>query len=143
MMQLTQWEKYYPDIGANRAAPKEKRVFLEVERGLTTKQRDAFQRALQSAIDGEPEGLVGRLTEVLATHVRFGSEPLTWEGGTVTMLGQYLELVFVELRNPRYMHEALGLVVQANTFTPSDALFFERPSGTEPGTTEGLRARAV
>lgn len=143
MLTLTQWEKYYPDIGSNRAAPKEKRVFLEVERGLSTRQREGFAKQLAEVYEGESETFLHRLTATLSMHLRFGSEPLAWEGGTVTTLEQYVQLVFVELRHPRYMKELLELVGTANSFNGRDADFFERPSGTAPGTTEGLAARTV
>lgn len=143
MLTLTQWERYYPDIGSNRAAPKEKRVFLEVERGLSVRQREGFAKQLSEVNEGDSEGFLHRLTAALSMHLRFGSEPLTWEGGTVTTLEQYVQLVAVELKNLRYYHELLGLVGTANSFTTRDADFFERPSGTAPGTTEGLAARTV
>lgn len=143
MLQLTQWEKYYPDVGANRQAPKEKRFFLEVERGLSTRQREGFAKQLADLSEGDPATFTHRLTAALSMHLRWGSEPLTWEGGTVSTLEQYVHLIAIELKNLRYYQELLGLVGHANSFSTRDADFFERPSGTAPGTTEGLAARTV
>jgi hypothetical protein len=142
-LQLTQWEKYFPDIGNNRSLPAAQRVYLEVERGLSSRARDGFYRALADVFaTAETEGFLHRLAAVLSTHVRFGSEPLKHEGGEVATLEQYVELVF-DLGHQRYTDDLLGLVRRANSFGKQDADFFERPSGTAPGTSDGLSPATV
>jgi hypothetical protein len=149
---LTKWEKYYPDIGNNRALPPEGRVYLEVERGLSTRARDGFGRALMEVLRGagaeQPEGapsLAHRVSAALSMHVRYGAEPLKHEEGEVTTLEQYVELVMLLLLSGQRQHydELIGLVLKANSFTSEDASFFERPSGTAPGTSGGLSAATV
>lgn len=142
MLTLTTWEKYVPDIGNNRSLPKEEQVHLLVERGLSLRQREAFEKEMRDAFEASPETLVHRVSAALSMHVKWGGEPLRWEGGTVTSLEEYAQLVLVELRHQRYVNELLGLVRLANSFGPEAALPFERPSGTAPGT-EGLKPPTV
>lgn len=140
---LTQWERYYPDIGNNRSLPPGERVWLEVERGLSTRVREGFTKQLTEVFaTAEAEGFFHRLTAVLSEHLRFGSEPLRHEGGEVTTLEGYVELVF-DLGNQRYTDDLLSLVRRANSFGKQDADFFERPSGTAPGTSDGLAPATV
>lgn len=146
---LTKWEKYYPDLGNNRALPVEGRVFLEVERGLSTRAREAFYREVMAVFSSasvpQAEGAPSfshRLAAVLSMHLRFGSEPLKHEGGSVTTLEQYVELVF-DLGQQALLDELIGLVRKANSFGKEDADFFERPSGTAPGTSGGLAPATV
>jgi hypothetical protein len=146
---LTKWEKYFPDIGNNRALPVEGRVYLEVERGLSTRQREGFYREVVAVLasaqqpqtkDAEP--FTHRLAGVLSMHVRFGAEPLKHEAGEVKTLEEYVALV-MDLPGTGYFDELVGLVRKANSFGKEDADFFERPSGTAPGTSGGLSAATV
>jgi hypothetical protein len=142
-LELTQWEKYFPDIGNNRALPAAQRVYLEVERGLSTRVREGFAKQLAEVFaTAEADGFLHRLAAVLSLHVRFGTEPLKHEGGEVTTLEGYVELVF-DLGSQRYTDDLLGLVRRANSFGKQDADFFERPSGTAPGTSDGLPPATV
>lgn len=142
-LKLTQWERYHPDIGDNRALPAEKRFFLEVERGLSTRAREGFTKQLAEVFDtAETDGFFHRLAAALSLHVRFGTEPLRHEGGEVKTLEEYVELLF-DLRNQRYIDDLLSLVRRANSFGKQDADFFERPSGTAPGTSDGLAPATV
>lgn len=142
-LELTQRERYFPDIGNNRALPVGERVWLEVERGLSTRQREGFARQLAEVFATvETEGFTHRLAAVLSLHVRFGTEPLRHEGGEVKTLEEYVALVF-DLGNQRYTDDLLGLVRRANSFGKQDADFFERPSGTAPGTSDGLSPATV
>lgn len=140
MLTLTQWDRYEMDIGGNRALPKEERVFLEVERGLSVRQREAYGRALAEALGVAGEGdWLHRLAGVLSMHLRWGGVALRWEGGEVTTLEGYARLVFEELALPRYRDELLYLVGKANSWSSEAAQLFERPSGTALGTrTDGL-----
>jgi hypothetical protein len=149
---LTKWEKYFPDIGNNRALPVEGRVYLEVERGLSTRQRQGFYVALAEVMKGvdgaQPEGapsLAHRIAATLSMHVRYGAEPLKHEGGEVTTLEGYVELVFemFDRGQRRDFDELIGLVRKANSFGGEDADFFARPSGTAPGTSDGLSQPTV
>jgi len=142
MLTLTQWDRYELDIGNNRELPKAERVFLEVERGLSVRQREAFLKALGDALgivrEGRDKELHG-LMEALSMHLRWGGVPLRWEGGEVTTLEGYVRLVFVELALGRYTNELLQLVLRANSWDAEAAQLFERPSGTALGTgTTGL-----
>lgn len=137
-LQLTQWDRYYPDIGDNRQLPEAQRVYLEVERGLSVRQREGFLRNLNEALSGDDAELVHRLAAVLSQHVRFGAEALQWEGGSVTTLEGYVRLVCFELGLQRYSTELLSLVPVANSLSGEAAGFFVRPSGTAPGTSDGL-----
>lgn len=141
-LELTQWERYYPDVGNNRALPKEGRVYLEVERGLSTRQREAFAHALQEVTATAGEGFAHLLAACLSQHVRYGSEALKHEGGEVTTLEGYVALL-LDLGHRRYLEELLGLVQRANSFSAEDASFFERPSGTALGTSGGLAPATV
>jgi hypothetical protein len=143
-LELTQWDRYYPDIGNNRALPEGGRVWLEVERGLSTRQREGFKKALVEVFGTvSEEGFTHRLAGLLSTHLRFGTEPLRHEDGEVTTLEGYVELVFNNRSNRRYTSELLGLVGKANSFDAEAASFFERPSGTAPGTSDGLSPATV
>lgn len=141
-MKLSQWEKYFPDVGTNRQEPT--RFYLEVERGLSIRAREGFYKNLQEALatGGTDGSFAHRLAAALSMHVRFGSEPLKWEEGEVTTLEQYVETL-LQLGSRRYLYELLGLVRKANSFGGDEADFFERLSGGAPGTTEGLTPRAV
>ncbi len=142
---LTHWDKYYPDIGNNRALPVEGRVYLEVERGLSTRAREAFYRQVAEVFGTqqvEGKSLSHRLAAVLSMHVKYGAEPLKHEGGEVTTLEGYVELV-EDLGQRAWLDELLGLVKRANSLSKEDADFFERPSGTAPGTSGGLLAATV
>lgn len=142
-LELTQWEKYYPDIGNNRALPAEGRVYLEVERGLSVRQRVGYAKQLGDVLATTAEdGFEHRLTGVLSMHVKFGKEALKHEDGEVTTLEQYVTLVN-GLGLVRYINELLWLVAKANSFSTEDASFFERPSGTAPGTSDGLSTATV
>lgn len=141
-LSLTQWETYYPDIGDNLQRPKEGRVSLQVERGLSVRQREAFAQEMARAFEAKPEEVPHRVAAALSMHVRWGGEPLRWEAGEVTTLEGYVQLLLVELRHQRYVDELLGLVRKANSFGPDASLPFERPSGTAPGT-EGLGTPTV
>jgi hypothetical protein len=142
-LELTQWEKYFPDIGNNRALPVGERVYLEVERGLSTRQREGFTKQLAEVFaTAETDGFFHRLAAALSLHVRFGTGPLKHEAGEVTTLEGYVELLF-DLGNQRYIDDLFGLVRRANSFGKQDADFFERPSGTAPGTSDGLSPATV
>lgn len=149
---LTKWEKYFPDIGNNRELPAEERVWLEVERGLSTRAREGFGKALVEVLQGagaeQPEGapsFAHRVSAALSMHVRYGKEPLKHEGGEVTTLEGYVELVMVLLLSGQRQHydELISLVLKANSFSKEDADFFVRPSGTAPGTSGGLAPATV
>lgn len=146
---LTRWDKYYPDIGNNRALPVEGRVYLEVERGLSTRAREAFYREVMAVFSSasvpQAEGVPSfphRLAAVLSMHVKYGAEPLKHEGGEVTTLEGYVELV-LDLGQQSLLDELIGLVRKANSFGKEDADFFVRPSGTAPGTSGGLSPATV
>lgn len=141
---LTKWEKYFPDIGNNRALPVEGRVYLEVERGLSTRAREAFYRQVAEVFGTQAEGksLSHRLAAVLSMHVKYGAEPLKHEGGEVTTLEGYVELV-EDLGQRAWLDELLGLVKKANSFGKEDADFFAPASGTAPGTSGGLAPATV
>lgn len=141
-LELTQWERYYPDVGNNRVLPKEGRVYLEVERGLSTRQREAFAKSLQEVTANAGEGFAHRLTACLSQHIRYGMEALQHEDGEVTTLEGYVTLL-LEREYRRYLEELIGLVGKANSFSAEDASFFERPSGTAPGTSGGLAPATV
>lgn len=134
---LEQWDRYEPDVGNNRELPKQSRVFLLVERGLSVRQREAYAKELQAAFTGDAAGLTHRLAAVLSMHLKWGGEALKHAEGEVTTLEQYLELVNSRPGVP-WTEELLGLVLRANSFGREDAQLFERPSGTAPGTPEGL-----
>jgi hypothetical protein len=148
-LELTKWDKYYPDLGNNRALPVEGRVYLEVERGLSTRAREAFFREVlavfSSASEPQTEGaptFPHRLAAVLSMHLRFGKEPLRHEGGEVTTLEDFVALL-LDLGQQEYLDEVIGLVRKANSFGKQDADFFARPSGTAPGTSDGLPPATV
>jgi hypothetical protein len=136
MLTLTQWDRYELDIGNNRELPKAERVFLEVERGLSVRQREAFSKALGEALGvlGVDDDALHKLAAVLSMHLRWGGVPLRWEGGEVTTLEGYARLVFVELALSRYTQELLRLALRANSWDSEAAQLFERPSGTALGT---------
>ncbi len=141
-LELTQWDKYFPDIGNNRTT-KGARVYLEVERGLSLRRRAGFYKGLSEVLNAGDSGtLTHRLAAHLSQHVRFGAEPLKHEEGEVTTLEGYVELVML-LGHQRYLDELFGLVRKANSFGGEDADFFERPSGTAPGTSDGLSQPTV
>lgn len=148
---LTKWDKYFPDIGNNRALPVKERVFLEVERGLSPRARQGFYVALNEVLKSSGETQEGapsyahRVAGTLSMHVRYGSEPLKHEEGEVTTLEQYVELVALQFdRGQRqYYEELIALVAKANSFSQEDADFFVRPSGTAPGTSGGLAPATV
>lgn len=150
-LKLTKWEKYFPDIGNNRELPAEKRVYLEVERGISTRARQGFYVALNEVLKSPGEAQEGapsfahRVAGALSMHVKYGSEPLKHEEGEVTTLEQYVELVALQFeRGQRQCYEDLiALVGKANSFSQEDADFFERPSGTAPGTSGGLAPATV
>lgn len=141
MLTLTQWDRYELDIGNNRELPKDERVFVTVERGLSVRQREAYARNLGEALSkvGLEDNAFHGLAAVLSMHVKWGGVSLRWEGGEVTTLEEYVRLLFVELALGRYTQELLGLVHRANSWSAEAAQLFERPSGTALGTrTDGL-----
>jgi hypothetical protein len=142
-LELTQWEKYFPDIGNNRALPAAQRVYLEVERGLSVRSRTRHAKAIKEVLaTSADDGFEHRLAAVLSQHLKWGNEPLRHEEGEVTTLEGYVQLVN-GLGLLRYIDELIWLVAKANSFSAEDASFFERPSGTAPGTSDGLNPATV
>jgi hypothetical protein len=147
----TRWERFEPDLPGNRLAegeaPSSRRPFyFELAAGMTKEQFRALQRCLDEADDfpappkdETPAAMEARMAAqlaeeckrtaaALAPYVRFGQEPLTFDGEAVTTLEQYL-LAVSRFQSPVYFVEPSTALARLNTLSGAQALFFERLSG--------------
>lgn len=120
------WERYVPDLGANRSLPEAERLELEVSSGLSAAQLDEAREALN--LKGlKPTEWPPIIESVLGKYVRLkGSH--TIDGAQVTNLRQYLDAVAC-FADGYPLLEMMRVVFEANDFGGRDELFSARRSG--------------